>query len=166
MQRLLDENNHKKNYDSLMSLICKDTSGLDFSEEVLADSNFRYIYEHSDAYLEDAIKILAKDSFTNKQASICIFEMQNLSVIDYVSFCEFYVKLFKAGKIPEGMLQQAIVPNFLQKRIIPENYSDPNVIGLLRNITSNKSVSTDFKMLIGDIQSGKYIKGVRNSPNQ
>src|SRR6267142_1257878 len=85
-QSILDSNYHKKNFDSLFAIVCKDTSGLDFSEELLTSSSFRVVYEHSSAYLEDAIRLLSKGEFNTMQASSCIFAMQNLSVVDYVVF--------------------------------------------------------------------------------
>lgn len=162
LQGILDSDYHRKNFDSLMTIVCRETTALDYSEELLADSSFGCIYEHSSAYLEDAINLLSKEHFTDTQASVCIFAMQNLSVIDYARFCQFYVQLYDRNKISEGMLKQAILPNFLQKRIIPENYDDPHVIALLNDIKNHQMVSGEFKKEIANVLSGKYIKDLEN----
>ena len=39
-QNLLDSNGHKKNFDSLLAIVCKDTFGLDFSEELISKPKF------------------------------------------------------------------------------------------------------------------------------
>jgi hypothetical protein len=165
IQGLLDSNYHKKNFDSLLAVVCKDTSGLDYSEELLASPSFRVIYEHSTAYLEDAIQVLSKEKFNTMQASVCIFAMQNLQVVDYVRFCRFYLALYDRKKIMEPMLQQAILPNFLESRIIPQNYKDSGVIVLLHEIKSNGNISKAFKTEIENVLSGKYIEEVNKNPS-
>jgi hypothetical protein len=165
-QSLLDSSYHRKNFDSLLADVCKDTSGLDFSEELLQSSSFRLIYEHSDAYIEDAIRVLSKGHFSTMQASVCIFAMQNLSAVDYVNFCQFYLRLYENNKITESMLKQAILPNFLESRIIPENYQDSNVILLLHEVQNNGSISQTFKNEIENVLSGKYLEGVGASQSK
>jgi hypothetical protein len=81
--------------------------------------------------------------------------MQNLSVVDYVTFCRFYLKLYQDNRISEGMLKQAIFPNFLEKRIIEESYDEPHVIGLLNKIKNDKMISEGFKNEIKSVLSGK-----------
>ena len=159
-QSLLDSNYHKKKFDSLINSACKGIpSGLDYSEELLASPAFRCIFEHSSAYLEDEILLLS-DRFTNLQISICIYSMQNLPLIDYVQFCKFVLKLYSSNKIPEGFLRQSIVPNFLEIRIIPKNYANPDVISLLKSIENERKISKEFKKEIEDILSGKYINNL------
>src|ERR1700674_4166190 len=84
LQSLLDSNFHKKNFDSLMAIICMDTSGIEFSESLLVNASFRVIYEHSPAYLPDVAELLLKGGFNMMKVSVCIYSMQNLSVVDYV----------------------------------------------------------------------------------
>jgi hypothetical protein len=162
LQNLLDSNFHKKSFDSLMAIICKDTSGIEFSGGLLLSSNFRLIYEHSAAYLPDVAGFLLKGQFNDKQASVCIFSMQNLSVVDYVSLCRLYLRLYKDSLIKEGMLEEALLPDFQDVHIIGENYKDSNVITLLQDIKS-QGISSEFKHAIDIVQDGSYIKGAQSS---
>lgn len=159
-QRLLDSNYHKKNFDSLLSNICKGKSNLDITAELLANSNFRVIYEHSPAYLEDAIRKLSNGNFTTMEAEACIYGMQNLQLIDYIDFCRFYLQLYNDNKVSEGMLKEVILPNFLQVRIIPKNSNDSNVVALLNKIKANERISIGFKNDIVNVLSGKYEKEI------
>lgn len=77
-QSLLDPNFHKKRFDSLLSIICKDTSGIEFSGGLLANPIFRIICEHSAAYLPDVAELPLDGHFNTMQANVCIFSMQNL----------------------------------------------------------------------------------------
>lgn len=155
LQSILDSNNHKRDFDSMMSIICKDTSALEFSKALLADSNFRIIYEHSSAYLADAIALLSKQRFNRKQAIVCIYAMQNLSPIDYVRFCQFYLGLYEDKRIEEGMLEETIFPNFGGKWILAENYENPDVMALLNRIENRATISKEFKKKIADVLSGR-----------
>jgi hypothetical protein len=80
--------------------------------------------------------------------------MQNLKVNDYVKFCSTYAGLYDGKKIKEPMLETAISPNFLNKKIITENYTNPGVIALLQSIRSKHGISTEFKKLIDGTLSG------------
>ena len=160
---LLDSNYQKKEFDSLLSVTCKRiSSGLDYSEELLVDSAFMCIYEHSSAYLQDAIWLLLNENFTQMEANICIYGMQNLPLIDYIRFCKFYLILYNQNKISQGTLELTISPNFLRKLIIPENYAKPIVIEFLNNIRENKNISKEFKEMLENILSGKYIRGIES----
>jgi hypothetical protein len=159
---LLDSNNHKRDFDSMMSIICKDTSALEFSKELLADSNFIIIYEHSSSYLDDAIALLSKQRVNEKRAIVCVYAMQHLSPIEYVRFCQFYLRLYDDKKIGEGMLRETIFPNFGGKWIIAENYKDPDVMALLHKLEDSKTISGEFKMEVENILSGKTLRGLRS----
>jgi hypothetical protein len=58
-------------------------------------------------------------------------------------------------------LSYAVTPNFLKKRIISENYSDPRVFAFLTDIRDNKNVSVEFKQTIDLILSGKYLTDIK-----
>jgi hypothetical protein len=165
LQSLLDSNFRKKRFDSLMAIICKDTAGIEFSGGLLANASFRLIYEHSAAYLPDVAEFLLKGQFNTMQASVCVFSMQNLSSADYVSFCQVILRLYHQEVIKEGMLEQAILPNFLEKRIISENYRDSNVMALLQNVMQIQNISTEFKNSLNRVVDGSYIKDAKGSPS-
>jgi hypothetical protein len=165
LQRLLDSNFHKKSFDSLLAIICKDTSGIEFSGGLLANASFRVIYEHSAAYLPDVAEFLVKGRFNTMQVSVCIYSMQNLSAVDYVSFCQIILGLYHQGIIKEGMLEQAILPNFLEKRIIPENYQDSDVVALLQNLMQIQNIPLQFKNTLKNVLNGSYIKESKSSPS-
>jgi len=135
---------------------------LDFYEALLADKAFVNILEHGEFYRNDVMTFLGKGNFNNMQVGICICAMQNLNMNDYVNLCNLILSLYNDNKVPEGILQDAISPNFLRKRIIINNYNDPRVINLLKSIESNKKVSNkDFRKWLPDILSGKSSKELK-----
>ena len=153
---VLDSNYHKKNFDSLIITIDRETaSNLDRSEEFLGNGNFLSIYDHSAFYLEDAINFISNDSLTGRRPFICILAMQNLPVKDYVRFCNALAELYEENKIKESLLKNAIMPNFLDKRIIIMNYNNASVVKLLERIRNNKEITREFKDDIEDILLGK-----------
>ncbi len=159
----VDSNYSKGNFDSLMVVIEKAfPTGIDYGEEVLPSQAFKAIFDHSSIYLEDAIAFLSKENLSKLDASVCIFAMQNLLPDEYVKFCKVFIPLFEKKKIEEGILREAISPNFLQKRIIAENFTNPRVIELLNSIKNEKNLSTEFKDEIENILSGKYIHDLNN----
>jgi hypothetical protein len=151
----------KKNFDSLMQAINKEIGdSLDNSEELLSSPSFMEVYNHSSLYFEDAMGLLSKNNFTNWTPFVCILAMQKLSVSNYIKFSDFYVDLFEHDKIKERLLEDVIAPNFLDKRIIAENYNDAGVKQLLNRILRGKKISSEFNELILSILSGKYIKNI------
>lgn len=158
-----DSNYQKKNFDNLIVAIDKEIgTNLDRSEELLGNKKFVEIYDHSSVYLQDAIKFLLTDTLSGWRPFVCILAMQNLSVNDYTKFCNVLAELYEKDKIKEGMLQEAITPNFLEKRIIIKNYADPDVIKLLQRIQNNKKVSKEFNDRIEGILSGTYLRDIKN----
>lgn len=137
---------------------------LDYYEELLANKAFVEIFEHSSSYFDDVIKLLSKEKFTNEQLTICTYAMQNLDTNDYVGLCGLYVELYNHHKISEGVLEEIIMPDFLQKRIIAKNYADPNVIKVLNTIHNSKNISKNFKEIIESILSGKFLKDIEAGP--
>jgi hypothetical protein len=149
----------KKNFDSLMNVVVKTfpPNGLDFSEGLLSSNAFVEIFEHSSIYFDDVTKLLTTERFNDLQASYCIYAMQNLTVTKYVELSRIYLRLYDEKKISEGMLNLLVTPNFLQKRIILENYTRADVEDILKTI-SKKNISIQFKETIKTILSGKYAK--------
>jgi len=151
-----DATYHKKNFDSLMSV--DKNLHLDYYEELLNDKAFVSIYEHSSLYLNDAIAFLSKNNFNTMQAEVCICAMQNLDAKHYIGFCKFYLSLYENKRIVAGVLQDAILTDFLKKRIIIDNYTNPDVISLLNGLKNDKNMTKDFRRDIPDILSGKAKK--------
>jgi hypothetical protein len=135
---------------------------LDFYEELLGNKAFVNILEHGEFYRNDVMTFLGKGNFNNMQVGICICAMQNLNVNDYVNLCDLILSLYNNNKLPEGILQDAICPNFLRKRIIINNFDNHRVIYLLTSIENNKKVTNkDFKKWLPDILSGKSAKELK-----
>ncbi len=156
----LDPHYHKIDFASFIDKRKNDT--LDFYEALLADKAFVNIMEHGEFYRNDVMTFLDKGNFNNMQVAICICAMQNLNVDDYVKLCNLILSLYNDNKLPEGILQDAISPEFLRKRIIINNYNNPRVINLLKSIENNKKVSNkDFRKWLPDILSGKSSKELK-----
>lgn len=66
---------HKKNFDNLTAIIEKNSSALDFSEELLADTTFLEIYEHGEAYFNKVNERLQQQHFIPDEAGIWIYAM-------------------------------------------------------------------------------------------
>lgn len=149
---------HKINFNKFIDVQKNRT--LEFhNEEILTDTAFVNVFEHSPVYFDDAMKFLQAGHFNAMQAHVCILAMQNLPVNDYVKLCDLYLSLFNQHKIAEGMLESAIMPNFLNIRVITNNYCDPKVKALLTSIINNKNVSKkEFKNYLSDILSGKACR--------
>jgi hypothetical protein len=149
--------NQKNNFDISIKIIdiTIGDSGLDYHEEILTDSNFLILFEHSNAYKEDAIRYLRNSEHTSQQLLICILAMQNLEINDYIDFCEAFTMLYEKGNIPEWVLIVLISPNFLKKHVIIENYSNPKVIKLLERINNYSSASKELKQNVTEILSGQ-----------
>src|SRR5260221_6351027 len=125
-------NYHKKNFDSLMS--ADKNLELDYYEELLNDKVFVDIFEHSALYLNYAKAFLSNDHFNPMQVEICICAMQNLDGKHYIDLCKFCYSLYNQNKITSRVLEDAIGPDFLKKRIIIDNYNNPDVIALLDDL--------------------------------
>jgi hypothetical protein len=155
-----DAHYHKIDFVNFIDKRKKDS--LDFYEELLADKAFLNILDHSEFYRNDVMSFLGKKSFNNMQVAICICAMQNLNANEYVDLCNLILSLYNDNKLPEGILEDAISPDFLRKRIIIYNYNNPRVIKLLKNIEDNKKISNkDFKKYLPDILSGKSSKELK-----
>jgi|GEM_PF-1745858 len=135
---------------------------LDFYEALLNNKDFVNIFEHSEFYFDDVTSYLKNESFNNMQAAICICAMQNLSVKKYVKLCSLVLLLYDNNKLTDGILEHAITPDFLRKRIIIDNYNDPDVVKLLRSIENDKKVpNEDFKKSLPQILSGESSKQLK-----
>jgi len=155
-----DPNYQKIDFISFIDKRKNDT--LDFYEALLADKAFVNILEHGEFYRNDVMTFLGKGNFNNMQVGICICAMQNLNMNDYVNLCNLILSLYNDNKVPEGILQDAISPNFLRKRIIINNYNNPRAINLLKSIERNKKVSNkDFRKWLPNILSGKSSKELK-----
>jgi len=151
---------HKIDFVSFIDRQKNDT--LEFYEGLLYNKTFVNILEHCEFYRNDVTTFLNKGHFNNMQVEICICAMQNLNVNDYVNFCNLILTLYNDNKLPEGVLEDAISPDFLRKRIITDNYNDPRVIKLLKSIENNKKISSkNFKEYLPDILSGKSSKELK-----
>lgn len=156
----LDPHYHKIDFIGFIDKRKNDT--LDFYEEMLGDKAFVNIMEHGEFYRNDVMTFLSKGNFNNTQVGICICAMQNLNVDDYVNLCDLILSLYNDNKLPEGILQDAVSPDFLRKRIIINNYGNPRVINLLKSIENNKKVSNkDFRKWLPNILSGKSSKELK-----
>lgn len=144
----------KKNLDSLLQVIIRTKPAkMEIASEYLTDSAFVEIYEHSPGYLTDVKRFVKENPFASDKLAICVYAMQDLNCSDYVDLCEAYLELYNWHKVSEKMLEFAIAPNFLQKRILADNRSDPRVIKLLDDI-KKENISNEFRELIDDILSG------------
>jgi len=157
--------NQKKNFDSSINIIDKaiGDSGLDYHEEIVSDTNFLNLFEHSKIYKEDAIRFLKDSGHTSQQLLICILSMQNLGVNEYIDFSESFITLYEKGNIPEWVLIVLISPNFLKKHVVIENYNMPDVIKLLERVKSNCIASKELKQNITEILSGKAWSELKHS---
>ena len=159
-------NYHKINFYSFIDEEKNDTLK-DSYEELLYNKAFVNILEHGEFYIDDVILFLNKRNFNDMQVAVCIGAMQNLKVSDYVKPCNLILELYNSNKLPEGILEHAISPDFLRKRIIIDNYADPEVVKLLRNIENNNKVTnTDFKNYLPEILSGKSSKELKEFDQQ
>lgn len=82
--------------------------------------------------------------------------MQNLSLKEYLGFCNRMFELFNDKKIANYELFEAISPGFGGRNIIGENYKEADVVILLHNIQNTKNISEEFKKEIKEILAGKY----------
>jgi hypothetical protein len=144
----------KKNFDSLLKIAEKSPPEFKY-EEVLRDTAFQELFDHSPNYLNDVKEFLLNKKFTYDEVTICICAMQTLDVDDYVKFCEVCADLFDQNKISEGDLYLLLRHGFLQRRIIIENYKDPSVVKLLNQLHNDKKTSLTMKSGIEDILAGK-----------
>ena len=117
---------------------------LDYYEELLNDKAFVDIFEHSAFYLNDAKAFLSNGYFSAMQVEICICAMQNLDGKHYIDFCKFCYSLYNQNKITSRVLEDAMGPDFLKKRIIIDNYYNPDVIALLDNLKNDRKMGKDF----------------------
>ncbi|MCO5949279.1 hypothetical protein [Mucilaginibacter flavidus] len=135
---------------------------LDFYEELLADKPFVNVLEHSKFYFNDVLSFLNDGKFNTGQVAISICAMQNLDVHDYVKLCNTVLDLYNARKLPVTILDHAISPDFLQKRIIIDNYTNPEVIALINNTQNNKTINDpDLLNWLPDVLSGKSSKELK-----
>jgi len=145
----------KKNFDSLMSEVEKTmSSGLDTYKGLLFDKAFVELFDHSPSYYDDVTRLLSEQDVTNIQAIICVLAMQHLNLDDYIKLCGFYIKLNDRNKISEDTIER-LIGGFLDIHIIPENYDDPKVIGVLNAFKNNRKTSATLKTMIDDILAGK-----------
>ena len=102
--------------DSLLNHVKQSfASGLDFNNELLADSGFVEIFEHNVNYYDDVITLLNRNEIDTHKAYYCVLAMQSLDVDKYVRLCNIYLTLFDHIKISQGILETAIAPNFFTK---------------------------------------------------
>lgn len=102
--------------DSLLNHVKQSfASGLDFNNELLADSGFVEIFEHNVNYYDDVITLLNRNEIDTHKAYYCVLGMQSLDVDKYVRLCNIYLTLFDHIKISQGILETAIAPNFFTK---------------------------------------------------
>src|ERR1700749_1038189 len=74
----------KKNFDSLINIVERNHSKmLDGTEELIADTAFKEIFEHSQVYFDDVMNLLSKKDIDQRRAYYCVFAMQNLELNDY-----------------------------------------------------------------------------------
>jgi hypothetical protein len=151
-------NNHKgykkKNFDSLINIVDRNHAGeLNGTDELIEDSAFSEIFDHSPTYFDDVIKLLAKKEINQRKAYYCVFAMQNLKLDEYIRLCNIYKKLYDNNKIPEYTLERLIGGGFLEIRVIKDHNSNPDVIRFLNEMHDDKKVSKDFKNLLEEILS-------------
>jgi len=161
--RPADSNYHKKNFDSLIvALDNKFNWKLEFTKELMGDTGFVEIYEHSSLYIDDMIKFLSEKRALyqgekpNTLLFLCIWSMQISSLADYIRLCSTLIDLYEEKVIREDVLYEAITPSFKGKWNIPHNYSDPNVIALLRRIHDHEKVSPELRKKIEEVLAGKF----------
>jgi hypothetical protein len=69
---------------------------------------------------------------------------------------------YNTGKVTEPLLEGAICPNFLRKRIIIDNFNNPQVATLLLSIQNDKKVADrDFRKWLPNIISGKSSRELK-----
>jgi hypothetical protein len=150
----------KKDFDNLMiSIGKKDWRTIEVNEQMYNDTAFMEIYNHSQFYYDDVISFLKTDKFqdTLKYSAVsitdCIWAMQNLSLKQYVAFCDTIYSIYNSGKITNDELFEAISPDFGGKYILKENYKNADVIDLLRRINANQNISDSLRKKINEILS-------------
>ncbi len=155
----------KKNFDSLMRVTTNSMAGgLDFYGELLTDTAFLELFEQYYAYFDDVKRLLATDKVTNDELIVCIMSMQNLDADDYAQICSTFVDLYNRHKISESMLETCIMPNFLNKHIVAENYKNPAIVKFLKGILKSNRLSQYFRTSLEETLSGKIWRGIESSP--
>jgi hypothetical protein len=153
----------KINYDSVILLIEKKVVDLTSPDDLFRIPEFKEVYENSSFYINDATKFLFEQKFTTQQKFIVIFSMQRLTLKEYTDFLTVCKSLYIKGSISEDILATAVSPDFGKKRVVIENYNNPNIKKILLDIKSQDSISIEFKKMIEKILSGEYWKNIKKS---
>ena len=148
--------------DFIKFIEARKNDSLDFREELLENKDFVNIFEHGKYYFDDFLSFLGTGKFNAMQVSICICAMQNLDLDHYVILCNLILSLRNQNKVSDGIVELTISPDFLHKRIIIDNYDNPNVIKLIQSIKNNKIISDkDLLNFLPNILSGKSSKELK-----
>jgi hypothetical protein len=135
-------------------------------DALFSDTNFLFLYDHSDNFTDSAIKFISDEEPTNHQKIICVFSSQKATIPNYVKFLTYCQILFKKNKISEDVVKAAVSPSFGKKRIVIKNYDETSVKKILQELLADNTISAGFRRLLENIVSGKTWQNLKTFNEQ
>jgi hypothetical protein len=129
--------------------------------DVFRSARFEEVWNKPLKFKKAVIHFLRYEVGTNTQRRIAILSMQNMSLTDYLSFCNDVFAIWKEHRITDDILVQAILPGYDWNTKFQDNYRKPAVRNLLMSIKNYRPEprvqyrNTPMSFYIDHILAGK-----------
>ena len=147
-----------KRYSELIKVF-KD-SKYDMSEDLWSYKDFIYFYENSNDYVNEAIEILENKKSNTTQREVIVYNMQRLSLDNYMKLYKNLYDLYKEKIINKETFLLAIYPTFGKQNTIVKNYKDSLVKASVEELLLDNTLK-DYHSNFKQILSGKAWKGIK-----
>src|ERR1700751_5228317 len=107
--RVAEDLSYKKNnFDSLLNNVVKNSDSLDTYKELIADSSFSKIFNHSIDYFDDAMNVLKSQKITKEKIMICPFALQILDLDPYLKLCKLYAGFYDSNEATDDIIEHLL----------------------------------------------------------
>lgn len=116
--------------------------------ELLEYDEFQEMHCNPESIVDDVLRILGSDSFSDQQKIIAALAVQNLDLEDFISFAEDVLILLENEDISSDVFDWAVFPIYEWNTKLAENYSSKQAQKLLDDILNSNKVGQEQKSYI------------------
>jgi hypothetical protein len=124
--------------------------------ELWTAPDFDALASEAPAHVDDCIKFLLDSKYTDLQKDHAVWAMYKLPLRDYLAFVRKIFDLYDSGHDIEEGLRIALTPHpsFVPRNVIFDNYRDPEVRALMRDIAARPGWHQDEKEFLDWLMAG------------
>ncbi|MGP0057852.1 MAG: hypothetical protein ACLPID_00985 [Beijerinckiaceae bacterium] len=137
--------------------ISKRSEGAVTLKGLWSSSDFDVLAVQAPAHIDDCFRFLADPNHTRIQKRFAIYSMYKLPLRDYLAFVRKILDLYDRGYATTDELLAAVAEkrlSVLPRSVIFDNYDDPEVQALLKDISVRHGWSQDERLILARVMEG------------